>query len=92
MRRWIANKKPGLLRSKLHVMQFIEEFIRDAIFWFELQLLPESDREAEFALLSPPEQYWYKHLFPAWINERDPKLNTWKKKLMAGDFEQYDAF
>ncbi|MBD2415308.1 hypothetical protein FACHB389_17695 [Nostoc calcicola FACHB-389] len=91
MRRWIADKRSGLLMRKPHVMQLIEELLRDATFWFEVQLLPEEDREAEFALLSPTEQYWYKYLFPAWINERDPKLSTWKKKLMAGDFEGSDA-
>ncbi len=90
IRRWIADKKPGLLRSKPHVMQFLEELLNDATFWFELQLLSEEEREAEFVQLSPTEQYWYKDLFPTWINEPDPKLGVWKKKLMAGEFEGSD--
>jgi hypothetical protein len=90
MNRWIARKKSGLLMSKPHVLQLIEELITDATFWFEIQSLPEQKRESEFAQLSPTEQYWYKYLFLAWINEADPKIYIWKQKLMAGEFERSD--
>ncbi len=91
MNRWIARKKSGLLMSKPHVLQLLEELITDATFWFEVQLLPDFLRESEFAQLSPTEKYWYKYLFPAWINETDPKIYIWKQKLMAGEFEKSDA-
>lgn len=91
MNRWIVRKKSGLLMSKPHVLQLLEELITDATFWFEVQLLPDEDRESEFAQLSPTEKYWYKYLFPTWINETDPKIYIWKQKLMAGEFEKSDA-
>lgn len=91
MRRWIAKTKSGLLMRKRHVMQLLAELVADADFWLALQSLPESDKDAEFAQLTPAEQYWYKYLFPAWFNERDPKLNIWKKNLMADKFEGSDA-
>ncbi|WP_414544432.1 hypothetical protein [Nostoc sp. CCY0012] len=90
MNRWIASKKTGQLISKKHVMQLLEELIRDSIFWLEIQLLPKEDREFELSLLTPTERYWYEDLFPAWINEKDPKKVIWKKKLMAGIFEGSD--
>lgn len=90
VRRWIADKKSGLLKSKPHVLQFLEELLSDATFWFEAQLLPEEDRNALFAQLTTTEQYWYKILFTNWIDERDPKMPTWKKNLMAGEFKGND--
>lgn len=68
MRRWIAQKKSGLLMRKRHVMALLVELVEDADFWLAVQLLPEEDRDAEFAQLSQAEQYWYKYLFQAWFN------------------------
>jgi hypothetical protein len=82
MRRWIANKKPGLLRSKPHVMQLLNELLADATYWFQIQSLAEEDRDAELSELSATEQYWFKHLFPAWINETHlPHLNCHKREI-----------
>jgi hypothetical protein len=91
MSRWIFQKKSGLLRSKSHVMQLLEELIEDSTFWLSIQLLSKEDKSAELAKLSTLEMYWYLYLFPAWFNEKDPKLNIWKKNLMAGNFEGKDA-
>lgn len=91
MNRWIADKKSGLLISKPHVMQLLRELIADSTFLFEIELLPFEDKESLLAELSPTEQYWYKNLFPAWINEPDPKKDIWKKKLMAGEFDKSDV-
>lgn len=91
MRRWIAQKKSGLLMRKKYVMQLLEELIADAFFWLNIQLLPKEDRNTVLAELSPVEQYWYEYLFPAWFNEKDPKLNIWKKNLMAENFSRDDA-
>ncbi len=91
MRRWIVSKKSGLLKRKRHVMLLLTELVEDATFWLAVQSLPEEDRDAEFAKLSPTEQFWYKDLFPAWFNERDPKLSIWKKNLMADKFEGSDS-
>ncbi len=91
MRRWIAQKKSGLLMRKRYVMQLLEELIADASFWLNVQILTQGDRNAIFAELPTPEKYWYGYLFPAWFNEKDPKLNIWKKNLMAENFEGNDA-
>lgn len=91
MRRWIAQKKSGLLMRKRYVMQLLEELIADASFWLSVQILTQDDRNAIFAELPTPEKYWYGYLFPAWFNEKDPKLDIWKKNLMAGNFEGKDA-
>lgn len=91
MRRWIAKTKSGLLMRKRHVMLLLAELVADADFWLAVQSLSEEDRDAEFAQLTPAEQYWYKYLFPAWFNEKDPKLNIWKKNLMGNKFEGIDS-
>lgn len=89
--RWIAKKKDGLLMRKKHVMQLLSELVADTTFWLSVQSLSEEDREAEFAELSPTEQYWYKYLFPAWFNEPDPKQKNWQRNLMAEQFAGSDA-
>ncbi|KJH73096.1 hypothetical protein [Aliterella atlantica] len=91
MRRWIAQKKSGLLMRKRYVMQLLEELIADASVWLSLQQLSQEDKNTELAGLSTPERYWYRDLFPAWFNEKDPKLHIWKKNLMAGNFQGNDA-
>lgn len=91
MSRWIVQKKSGLLRRKSHVMQLLEDLIADSTFWLSIQLLSEEDKNAELADLSKLERYWYLDLFPAWFNEKDPKLNIWKQNLMAGNFQGDDA-
>ena len=91
MKRWIGQKKAGLLMRKRQVMQLLAELVDDSTFCLVLQSLSEEDREAELAQLSPSERYWYEHLFPTWFNENDPRLPTWKKKLMADEFEASDA-
>ena len=91
MRRWIAQKKFGLLMRKRHVMQLLAELVEDSDFWLVVQSLPEEDRNTEFAKLSSAERYWYKYLFPSWFNEKDPRLSNWKQKLMAELFEGSDA-
>ena len=90
MSRWIRQKQPGHLRSKPHVMQLLDELVADSTFWLRVQSLSLKARDAELAQLSPVERYWYEHLFPAWFNEKDPKLDKWKKKLMAGKFSRSD--
>ncbi|MBD2308441.1 hypothetical protein H6G17_23485 [Chroococcidiopsis sp. FACHB-1243] len=91
MRRWIAQKKSGFLMRKKYVMQLLEELIADVSFWLNIQLLTEAERNTELAQLSPVERYWYEYLFPTWFNEKDPKLNLWKKNLMAENFSRSDA-
>lgn len=90
VRRWIASKKPGLLKSKPHVMQFLEELLRDATFWLDIQLMPQQDRNVFLAELTSAERYWYEILFTKWINQPDLNMPNWKKKLMAGEFEGND--
>lgn len=91
MRRWIAQKKSGLLMRKRYVMQLLEELIVDSSVWLNLQLLSQEDKNAEIAELPTLEKFWYVCLFPAWFNEKDPKLNIWKQNLMAGNFQGDDS-
>ena len=91
MRRWIAKTKAGLLTRKKYVTLLLAELIEDTTFWLTLQSMSDEERDVEFAKLTPAEKYWYQYLFPTWFNEKDPKLNTWKKNLMADKFEASDA-
>jgi hypothetical protein len=91
MRRWIAKTKAGLLTRKKYVILLLAELIEDTTFWLTLQLMSDEERDVEFAKLTPAEKYWYQYLFPTWFTEKDPKLNTWKKNLMADSFEASDA-
>lgn len=91
MSSWIVKKKPGLLVSKKHVMLLLQELIQDATFWLDLQLMSNEDKEDLISSLTPIERYWYEYLFPLWINEKDPKKETWKQELMAGQFQGNDA-
>ncbi|MDZ8071091.1 MAG: hypothetical protein RMY64_36645 [Nostoc sp. DedQUE08] len=88
---WVSKKKPGLIKSKKHLMQFLEELITFTDNWLKIQYLPAEDRELVFATLPQCERYWYEHLFPEWINERDPKIEIWKQKLLDGSFAGSDA-
>lgn len=90
LRRWIKDKKPGLLTSKRFVMDFLLELILDVETWLNLQELTEQEKQDVFAQMTPTESYWYEFLFPQWFNEHDPKLDIWKKKMMAGQFTQAD--
>jgi hypothetical protein len=86
--RWIKDKKPGQLMSKRHVLDFLYELDRDVRVWLAIQALEPDTRQALLMTMSPAEKYWYTELFPRWINEPDPKIFEWKKKLMDGqDFD-----
>ena len=91
MKRWIINKKLGLLTRKVHVLYLLTELVENATFWLKVQSLDKDDRELMFSELSPPERYWYEYLFPAWFNEKDPKLHVWKQNLMSGNFQGSDS-
>lgn len=90
IRRWIKDKKPGQLASKPYAMDFLYELDRDVHVWLSMQGLNAGTRQSLLSHMLPSEQYWYTELFPRWINEPDPKLSIWKKKLMAGEFDQKD--
>ncbi len=68
LRRWIKDKKPGLLTSKKFVMDFLLELILDVEIWLELQQLTEQEKQDVFAQMTPTERYWYEFLFPQWFN------------------------
>jgi hypothetical protein len=90
MWRWIRDKKPGQLMSKRYVIKLLVELCRDSQVWLALNTLEPVAKKAFEEEMSPTERYWYTELFPRWFNERDPKLPTWQKKLMAGEFSQKD--
>jgi hypothetical protein len=90
LRRWIKDKRPGLLSKKKFVIDFLTELIEDADIWLKLKLASPKERQMVYDQMTPVELYWYNHLFPKWFDEPDPKLPTWKQKLMAGEFTQND--
>jgi hypothetical protein len=71
-------------------MFFLRELIEDVETWLALAELNNSDRATALSLLTPSERYWLTELFPRWFARPDSKLSTWKKELMAGNFESKD--
>jgi hypothetical protein len=71
-------------------MDFLYELERDSSLWLRIQALEPDLRPILFERMSASEKYWYTELFPRWINELDPKLSIWKRKLMAGEFKLED--
>lgn len=93
LRRWIKDKKVGLLTRKPLLLDFVSELILDTRLWLKLKQLPsqEKQRFLEKAQMTQAEKYWYEFLFPQWFNECDPKLDTWKSKMMSGEYTQQDV-
>ncbi|MGM3306388.1 hypothetical protein ACSQ6I_10460 [Anabaena sp. WFMT] len=90
--RWVKFIRPGSLTAKPFVLAFLLEVITDSTIWLIIQSLPsEAAREAKFDQMTPNERYWYSYLFPRWINSTDAKFYIWKKKIMAGEFNQLDG-
>lgn len=88
---WIRNLNPGKLRSKKYVLAVLIEVCLISDRWLLLQEADKAIQEQFLAALDPAERYWTEVLFPAWFREKDPKLTTWQKKLMAGKFEAKDV-
>ena len=89
--RWIKNTKPGSLTKKREVMFFLLQLIEDVDLWLMLEQFDYADLQLAFEQLTVTEKYWYRELFPAWFKAHDPKFSTWRKKLMAGEFEAKDS-
>lgn len=90
--RWVKYIRPGSLTAKPFVLAFLLEVITDSTIWLIIQSLPsEAGRQAKFNQMTPNERYWYSYLFPKWINSTDAKFYIWKKKMMAGEFNQFDG-
>lgn len=89
--RWVKYTRPGSLTAKPYVLAFLLEVITDSTIWLTLQSLPsEAARQAKFVQMTANERYWYGYLFPKWINSTDAKFYIWKRKMMAGEFNQLD--
>ena len=90
--RWIRHIKLGSLTSKPIVVAFLLEVITDASVWLAIKSLPsEVEQRLQLEQMTANERYWYGCLFPKWINATDTKFYIWKKKMMAGDFNQADS-
>ncbi|MBD2248559.1 hypothetical protein [Nostoc sp. FACHB-888] len=90
--RWVKDVKPGSLTAKRFVILFLQQIIQDAEVWLKLKSLPsEEEQQSALIVLNPTLKYWYGYLFPKWLSENDPKFYIWKRKLMAGEFNQEDA-
>lgn len=55
-----------------------------------LEELEPLDKQEALKELTTTERYWFTFLFSAWFTQYDPNFDTWKKKLMAGEFEAQD--
>jgi hypothetical protein len=89
--RWVKDIKPGSLTAKKFVMAFLLEVIRDADLWLAIKALTSPElQDSAFEQMTPTEQYWYRYLFPQWLNTSDPKFYIWKQKLMSSEFSQTD--
>jgi hypothetical protein len=91
-RKWIAQKKDGLLTSKRQVLDLLTELILDSELWLNLSSLSPDEKQQFYQenQFTPSEKYWFDELFPAWFSERDPQSPIWKQKIMAGEFSQSD--
>lgn len=92
LRSWIKKKTDKELNQKSSVIGLMLEVISDSIFWLELKPLTVAQKQQVYTNLniSPAEQYWFDVLFPLWFNEPDPKLDSWKRELMKGNFSRDD--
>lgn len=92
LRSWIKKKTDKELAQKSSVVGLLSEVILDSRFWLAIKTLTTEQRQQFYTSMriSPAEQYWFDVLFPLWFNEPDPKLNSWKRELMAGNFSQSD--
>lgn len=90
--KWIKDKTDKQINQKRSVVDFLAEIILDADLWLVLQTLtPEQKQQFYIEMeISSAEQYWFDVLFPLWFDEPDPKLDIWKKELMAGNFSGDD--
>lgn len=90
--RWVGDIKTGSLTAKRFLILFLEQILRDAEAWLRVKSLPsQEEQKAALEALNPTLQYWYNYLFPKWLTHNDPKFYIWRRKLMAGKFEQKDA-
>ncbi|QLE42065.1 hypothetical protein FD723_17660 [Nostoc sp. C052] len=90
--RWVKDIKPGSLTAKRFVILFLQQMIQDAEVWLKLKSLPsEEEQQSALRVLNPTLKYWYGYLFPKWLSGNDPKFYIWRRKLMAGEFNQEDA-
>ena len=91
IRSWVKNTKPGSLMKKKELLFFLIELIEDVEFWLDLSQLETDEFELFINELNPTDRYWYTTLFPLWFEQHDSKFSTWKKKLMAGEFQAKDS-
>lgn len=91
-KRWIAEKKDGLLVSKIQVLDLLTEIILNCELWLNMSALSPEDQQIfyEENNITVVEKFWLNHLFPAWFREKDLKSPIWKQKIMAGSFTQQD--
>lgn len=77
--KWIKDKKDGLIISKNHVLNLLEEVIQDSIFWLEYKTLTTGEQDQVNQTLSSSRYYWSLVLFHGFKkpipNQRDGNRN-----------------
>ncbi len=90
--RWVKHIKPGSLTAKPYVVAFLLEVITDSTVWLAIKSSPSiAEQTSKFEQMTPNERYWYSYLFPRWFSTVDSKFYIWKRKVMAGEFNQLDG-
>jgi hypothetical protein len=87
IKKWIAEKKDGLLISKNHILELLTEIILDSELWLNISRLSDDERLFFYQdnQITAAEILWFEQLFPRWFRERDPQSPIWKQKIMAGE-------
>lgn len=88
--KWVKDKKDGLITSKNHVLNLLEEVIEDSIFWLNYQSITSKEQHQVNQTLSRSRYYWSLILFPLWFQEVDPKSKRWKQELFKNNFKHLD--
>jgi hypothetical protein len=61
---WIKDKKDGLITSRYHVLNLLEEIIKDSIYWLNYKALTQQEQSQAVQILTPSRRYWSLVLFP----------------------------
>jgi len=77
---FIQKYKKGEIQKRSLLRAFLVELENHAQVYLEIQ-----KNEISFEDLTAVEQYWYGTLFPRWLQQDDPKFETWKQKIKQED-------
>jgi len=76
-KQWIAQKKDGLLVSKIQVLDLLTEIILNCELWLNISVLSPEYQQIfyEENNITEVEKFWLNHLFPAWFRKKRSKIS-----------------